>query len=619
MWLLEWARSRNASASPPSIITALGEPPPWVSSFQNRELARRAPVGHTRRFPERLRATDIEAAADILPNPDLSWNHWNNTVMLFWAVSDGEAHEAAHVFSKKSKKYDPAATDQRWGEIAKSPPTRMGVGSLIFKVRQFNPNWIPLSQQKKSAAPNPQIGRANNSPNGGEPENSSNDDSESRNQCKHDANDERPRSGESKNSTSSDVDSEICRLAKLSVIEYERERKEAAERLNLRASILDRLVEAERDEFENDAKQGRLLSLPEPEPWPEPVDGAELLRELSAAIRRHVVMFDHAADTAALWAVHTYLLDCFGISPRLAITSPEKGCGKTTALDVLSCLIFRPLPTANASASAIFRVVESHRPTLLIDEADTFLPENEELRGILSSGHRRGGSVIRTVGEDFEPRSFSTYSPCAIALIGRLPATLADRSALIELRRRRADEAIKAFRFDRTDHLHQLARKAARWAADNADRIRDVDPDMPDGVFNRAADNWRPLLAIADIAGGEWPARARRAIQCTGATATGDDQSVRVLLLSDIRAVFAERNADRLSSADLVSALNSIEGRPWAEWNRGRGLSPNGVARQLAPFGIAPGTIRTSTGTPKGYQLAQFDDAFARYLPGDEF
>jgi putative DNA primase/helicase len=139
---------------------------------------------------------------------------------------------------------------------------------------------------------------------------------------------------------------------------------------------------------------------------------------------------------------------------------------------------------------------------------------------------------------------------------------------------------------------------------------------MPASVFNRVADNWRPLLAIADAAGGEWPARARRAVQCAGASATGDDQSVRVLLLTDIRAIFAEKNADRLSSAELVTALFVTEGRPWAEWNRGRGLSANALARLLAPFGIAPATIRTATGTPKGYQLTQFEDAFARYLSG---
>lgn len=188
-----------------------------------------------------------------------------------------------------------------------------------------------------------------------------------------------------------DAGSEISQLANLDKLEYELERKGAAKRLNVRAPALDRLVAAERDQFDDGSKQGRALSLPEPEPWPEPVDGAELLRTLSAIIRRHVVLPDHFADTAALWVLHTYLLDAFGISPRLAITSPEKGCGKTTLLDVLSRLVMRPLPTANATASAIFRVVEMQQPTLLIDEADTFLSENGELRGILNSGHRQGG------------------------------------------------------------------------------------------------------------------------------------------------------------------------------------------------------------------------------------
>jgi putative DNA primase/helicase len=304
-----------------------------------------------------------------------------------------------------------------------------------------------------------------------------------------------------------DDDAEIRRLAKLGKLEYERERTEAAKQLNVRKQILDRLIRAERHEF--DEKQGRTLTLDDPEPWPDPVNGANLFDDLSAAIRRHIVMPDWAADTVALWAAHSYLVDCFGISPRLALTSPEKGCGQTTLLDVLSSIVIRPLSTANATASVIFRVVEVRRPTLLIDEADTFLSEKEELRGILNSGHRQGGSVIRTVGEDFEPRSFSTFAACAIALIGKLPSTISDRSVPIKLRRRRADEPAESFRFDRTEHLDRLRRKLARWAADVADRVRETDPDMPAGMFNRAADNWRPLLAIADVAGA---ARGRRAL-----------------------------------------------------------------------------------------------------------
>ena len=401
---------------------------------------------------------------------------------------------------------------------------------------------------------------------------------------------------------------EISRLAGLSVVQYERERAEAAKRLGIRTHILDRLIAAEHKP--DDAKQGRALQLPEPQAWHKTVSGAILLDELSAAIRRHVVMPDHATDTAALWVVHTYLLDVFGITPRLAVTSPEKGCGKTTLLDVLSHLVWRPLPSANATASAIFRVVEMKRPTLLIDEGDTFLTENENLRGILNSGHRRGGFVLRAVGDDFDPRAFSTYSACAIALIGKLPATLADRSVPIGLRRRRADEAIEPFRLDRPEHLDQLARMAARWAADNAEGIRTAEPDMPSSLFNRAADNWRPLFVVADAAGGQWPERARRAAQ---AAMTADDETARELLFADIRSIFAERAADRLASVELVEALVAIEGRPWAEWKSGKPITANGLARLLAPFRIAPATIRTGDRTAKGYQFAQFEDAFARY------
>ncbi|MDP2355733.1 MAG: DUF3631 domain-containing protein [Beijerinckiaceae bacterium] len=412
-----------------------------------------------------------------------------------------------------------------------------------------------------------------------------------------------------------DMKTEINRLAGLEKLEYEGERKQAAQRLQLRAVALDRFVEAERSEVDGGGKQGRALTLPEPEPWPGPVNGADMLDELSTIVRQHVVLSASAADTVALWVAHTYLICVFGISPRLAITSPEKRCGKTTLLDVLARLVMRPLRTSNATTAAIFRVVEMQQPTLLIDEADTFLKENGELRGILNSGHRRGGAVLRIVGEDLEPRFFSTYAACAIALIGKLPETLTDRSVAIALRRRRPDEQIEAFRFDRTGLLDRAARRTARWALDHANLVSGIDPAMPADVYNRAADNWRPLLAIADAAGGEWPERARRAVKAAGAGAGDHDQSVRVTLLADIRNMFAERAVDRLASADIIERLVAIEGRPWPEWKAGKPITPTGLARQLAPFGIRPDTLRIESRTPKGYLLTQFADAFARYLP----
>src|SRR5262245_19018111 len=295
------------------------------------------------------------------------------------------------------------------------------------------------------------------------------------------------------------------------------------------------------------------------------------------------------ATPAALWVVHSYLTDQFLISPRLGVRSPTKGCGKTLLLDVLDRVVARSLPTANVTAAAIFRVIEAHHPTFLVDEADTFLRENDELRGVLNSGHRKGGAVLRTVGDDYEPRSFATYSACAIALIGSLPDTLHDRAVSVELKRRMPTEKAEPFRPDRAGHLDVMTRKAARWTQDNADRIGAADPAMPQGIINRQADNWRPLLAIADVAGGEWRERARKAAEASR-YAEGDDGSRLEILLADIRDAFADKA--EMPSADLVKALVELEGHPWAEFGRSRKpLTQNGLARRLKLLGIAPEPI----------------------------
>jgi putative DNA primase/helicase len=411
---------------------------------------------------------------------------------------------------------------------------------------------------------------------------------------------------------------EIVRLAKLPAIKYEQERRAAAEALGLRTTILDRLVQGERDRLgldsDDDAgKQGRSILFAEPEPWPEKVDGAALLDEIAKAIGSHVIMPEASQDACALWAAHTYLLDCTMISPRLAITSPTRGCGKTTALDVISQLVLRPLPAANVSASAIFRVVEGFRPTLMIDEADSFLRDNEELRGVLNSGHRKGGAVLRNVGDDHEPRSFSTYSACAIALIGQLPGTLTDRSVPIMLTRRKRDEAITPFRLDKIDHLVALVRKLARWTTDSAEAIAVTEPEIPAGIYNRAADNWRPLLAVATVAGGDWLARGERA--ALASVADIDEASRLELLLGDIRTIFANRALDRIPSAVLAEALADMEGRPWAEYGRSeKPITPGKLARLLKPLAIVPENIRVGDKVPKGYVLERFKEAFARYL-----
>jgi putative DNA primase/helicase len=410
---------------------------------------------------------------------------------------------------------------------------------------------------------------------------------------------------------------DISRLAKLPFIAYEGERRTVARRYCIRLSSLDRIIENARwAAGGGDGRQGTAIQFPEPPCWPGPVEGAALLANLSSGIRRYVVMDERAADAAALWVLHTYLLEATNITPRLVVVSPEKRCGKTTMLDVLQCLVWRPLAAANVSTASVFRIVETHRPTLLIDEADAFLHQREELRGILNSGHRRGGTVLRVVGDEHEPRAFSTFSACAIASIGRLPATLEDRSIVISLRRRRPDEGIVSFRLDRTDDLRVLARQAVRWATDNVESVKAADPDTPSSLYNRAADNWHTLFAISDTAGGEWPQRTRRAALHLSSIA-GDDQSIGATLLSDIRDIFAACGADRLTSEDIVERLADIEGRPWAEWNHCKLISKHSLARLLKPFGIAPCVFRMGGKTPRGYQRSQFEETFTRYLPSD--
>jgi hypothetical protein len=414
--------------------------------------------------------------------------------------------------------------------------------------------------------------------------------------------------------TGASLDREITRLSKLSTIEYEHERKTAPGKLGVRAAILDKLV---KDARPAETGQGRPLELPEPEPWASPVDGGELISQLTDAIRRYVVLNESDTLAVSLWVLHAYCFELFMCTPRLAITSPEKRCGKTTLLDVLACLLPRPLSTANISSAATFRTVEAVRPTLLIDEADTFLGENEELRGILNSGHRSGGQVIRTVGDDFEPRAFSTHCPVAVAQIGKLPSTLADRSINVSMKRRSRDEAVSRFRIGRAPELDEIARKAARWIADNAAAIRKCEPDIPAAIFNRAADNWAPLFAIAEFVGSDASKRLRQAALAT--CGFEEEMSYNAELLADIREVFTENGSERISSADLVAALVAMTDRPWGECSHGKPLTQNQLARRLKAFELRPRIMRVNGIPAKGYERDDFSDAFSRYSSDSAF
>jgi putative DNA primase/helicase len=302
----------------------------------------------------------------------------------------------------------------------------------------------------------------------------------------------------------------IAALATLPPLEYERQRELQAMKLGRRVPMLDRLVEAERGKA-NGTLQGSIVTLPDVEVWPERVNGAEVLRNLTESFTRYLALPDGGADSLALWCAHTHLFDAFICSPRLNITSPERGCGKSTLRDVVSLFVPRPVLTENLTVAVLFRLVHAHAPVILADEYDAWLKDNEELRGLLNAGHRRGAAVYRCEGDSREVREFRAYTPAVLCGIGALPGTLHDRSIALRLDRAKPGELSVRFAPRRTESEKELCRQLARWCADNRGRIQEIDPALPNGVFNRLADNWRPLFAIAEVAGEDWPNRCAEA------------------------------------------------------------------------------------------------------------
>jgi Protein of unknown function (DUF3631) len=347
----------------------------------------------------------------------------------------------------------------------------------------------------------------------------------------------------------------------------------------------------------------------------------ELLLDLVTFLRRYVVMSEPQGVAVALWIVHTHALDAAEQSPLLAITSAEKQSGKTRLLDVLELLVAKPWRVITPSEAVVFRKIDADTPTLLLDEVDAiFGPKAnsnmEGLRALLNAGNRPRTMVPRCVGPSQQLKSFRVFCPKALAGIRDLPDTVADRAIPIRLKRRAPSEAIHKFRQrDADDVGHPLYESVRSWAEHHAPALTEMRPSPPDGLSDRAEDAWEPLLAIADRVGADWPQRARAAAVALSGLEARDDESAGVRLLSDIRAIFAAKGTDRISSASLAAELHELEESPWSEWY-GKAITQHGVAKLLKHFEIRPRTVRfDDETTAKGYRLDQFEDAFPRYLP----
>jgi putative DNA primase/helicase len=369
-----------------------------------------------------------------------------------------------------------------------------------------------------------------------------------------------------------------------------------------------------------DDSPSHTLDFEDPEPWEGEVDGLALLSEITGVLEKYVILPDGGRDAVALWILFSWTHNAFEVSPLLNINSPVKRCGKTTLLEVLSALAPSSLAASNISTAALFRSIEAFMPTLLIDEADTFLNDNQEINGVLNAGHRRRGAfVIRVEGDDHAPRTFSVWCPKVFAGIGKRKDTLEDRSIVISMRRKETSEKVERIRLDRLGELEGIKRRAFRWANDSIEALKLFDPELPDSLNDRSQDNWRPLVAIAECVGGPWPEQARQAAIIISGEKNQPDESNQVMLLSDIKDIFDEVGEDRVATEELLKLLNEMEDRPWPEYKKGFVITASIVARILKPFNVRPNTIRFLDGsTKKGYHRSDFDDAFKRYLSARE-
>jgi hypothetical protein len=352
---------------------------------------------------------------------------------------------------------------------------------------------------------------------------------------------------------------------------------------------------------------------------PQPIDGADLLDRVHAALVKYVILpCPEAVDAVTLWIAATHAQDAWAYAPRLVIRAPERRCGKSRLLDAVEGASHNPLMTVNASSAAVYRSIGAGAAlTLLIDEADTiFGPkagENEDLRGLLNAGHQRGRPAIRYDANTQRVESIDTFCMAALAGIGAMPDTIEDRAVVVHMRRRAGGEEVSPWRIKRDrPTMVALGVELSAWLTPQLKVLEAAQPIMP--LEDRAADTWEPLIAVADLAGGDWPERARAAaVVMTGEAEKTSVASDRIQLLIDVRAAFGTEEA--LPTGLLLNRLRADEEAPWARYDN-TGLTARKLAALLREYEIRSTNIRfPGIGQTKGYKASDFTDAWMRYCP----
>lgn len=358
--------------------------------------------------------------------------------------------------------------------------------------------------------------------------------------------------------------------------------------------------------------------LQDTEPYDGEVQGAELLNEIETIISRYVLVDKQSLTAISLWIVHAWCLEAFYLSPFLRIMSPTKGCGKTTLLMLISDMLPKCLLTANFTPAVMFRLIHKFEASIGIDEADGAFKDNPELISLVNASYTRGtAQVPRCNAETNEPEMFSVWGAKVICGIGKLPPTTEDRSIAVQLKKKKTAEKLDKFRFDKLGAYGELKSKLRRFSEDNIRALKEAsDPEIPELLGDRPADNWRQLISIADFVDGGWPDKARTA--ALALNACQGDEELLVHLLRDIRSVFnlQETGTTKISSTRLTNELIEIEGSPWENLSGkyNDALTTNKMARMLAPLSIKSKKFRFGEDTWQGYKLSHFEDAFDRYL-----
>lgn len=410
----------------------------------------------------------------------------------------------------------------------------------------------------------------------------------------------------------------IALSAKLGNEDFEDRRAKTAKKLGWRSSKVDEARNKLRPRAEEeDALQGRAFVLEEVNPWENPVNIAEVLDEIEKTLRRFVFFQrDEDVYTVSLWTAMTWLSALLAITPYLGIRSPEKGCGKSTLLKLISKLVYHPLAASNCTAAAMFRMLELHVLTMLIDELDTFMQYNPEVLNVFNSGHSREMAfVLRCVGDDAEARAFNTFGAKAYGMIGNATDTLESRSLPVILFPKIEEDEIEDLNLTEMHEvvtaLQTLARKLARWANDNAQAVLAVKPDMK-GTVNRKRDNWRPLFQIAEFAGHGWLDKARKA---AGLKEVSEEKSANRQFLEDVRNIFLKRDVPFIPSNVLLADLHAQHESGWKHYGKGRdGMTQNDLGIFMKGYGVKSSRDYLGGSRLRGYYWSDLAPAFNRFL-----